>query len=414
MEKVKLDEDYYGEDWISIDVLDQWLEKARDYLNQRNYHEAVLAAQACIEEFAYWQENSDSDISELVYDGYQSEPFEVLTGAARSQEVNIRELFDYCMKEMPKKKYAGTMAYDNFNDLLLELLKAGKEELNAGAFISLQNSLLESVTDKSSYEAQKILQREIDYYKSRHKYKKAWEIIEENIQIVAFRRMLVEKKIEQRDYDAAKKLIYDFVNADPKRERHPSEWDDFLLTIAKEEKDTPALRKISRICIDDYFRADYFPLYKSTFTDGEWAEAMEDLITYYKNKTRGFSSSVADVLTAGNVAERLLEYIEKYPFIENLDKYYTVFAKAFPEKTLALFRKSVDRYAESNTGRTSYEHIAELLRKMTEIPNGGAVVTGMINEYRTRYKIRRAMVEVLDRVQKNLDLLRTDPRSSFV
>jgi hypothetical protein len=292
--------------------------------------------------------------------------------------------------------------HDGFNDLLLELLKEGAEETDADAFIALQDRLLEDLTDKASHTAQKILRRKIDYYKSSHKHKKAWEIIENNVQIADFRKMLIEKKIENGDYGAAKKLVFDGVNASPHGERHPSAWDDFLVTIAEKEKDTPALRGISRSCIDDCFRAAYFARYKSAFTDGEWAEAREDLIAHYQKKTRGFSSSAADVLAAENEAERLLGYIEKHLTIENLKKYYTVFAGTFPGRTLALFREAIDRYAENNTGRTGYEYIAGLLKKMAGIPQGGAVVTGMIDEYRTRYKIRRAMIEVLDRVQRDL------------
>ncbi|MDR0388046.1 MAG: SWIM zinc finger domain-containing protein [Treponema sp.] len=399
LETMDLDgDDCYEEDWLTIDVLDQWFEKAHDYLERRNYREAVLIAQACIEEFAYWRKNSGGDMNDWVHEEYQTAPFEILKSAAASKKINIRELFDYCMEELPKEKYAETFMYDEFNDLLLELSQEDTGIIDAEAFITLQDAQLEALPDKSSYAAQKILQRKIDYYRSRHKHKKAWNIIEENIRIPAFRKTLAEKKIGEHDYGAAKKLIHDFLNEAAGTKQHPSEWDDLLLTIARKEDDTAALRDLSRLCIDDRFRADYFALYKSSFTAGEWADAMEDLIAHYQKNGRGFNTSVANVLTAVKSAERLLAYIEKHLSVDRLNKYYTVFANAFPAKTLALFRKAVDKYAADNVGRSSYEYIAGILRKMADIPDGGAVVAGMIDEYRILYKKRRAMMEVLGRV----------------
>jgi hypothetical protein len=399
-----------GADWISIDILDQWLEKARDYLEQRNYHEAVLIAKACIEEFADWMDYSEDELKDWVPEGYQIDPFTILSNAIKAHGTDVRQLFDYCMEELPKEKYAGIQMHECFNDLLLELAQENHEEIDADVFIRLQDTLLEQVEDKGSYTAQKIVQRKINYYNSVHNHRKAWKLMEENIQISAFRKTFVEKKIEDHDYGAAKKLIHDFLNEkdDTIRWRR-DEWDDLLLTIAQKEGDIPTLRDISRLCIEDHFKGAYFALYKSAFTADEWPAAREELIAHYEKKeqNRDFSSSVADVLAAEGLAERLLSYIEKYPSLESLEKYYAVFAEDFPEKTLSLFRNAVDRYAERSLGRTSYERIAALLRTMTKIPNGGAIVTAMLDEYRIRYKRRRAMVEILGKLQKSLGLSRS-------
>jgi hypothetical protein len=399
LETITIEEgDNDGEDWIDIDVLHQWLEKAERCFEQRDYQEAVLIAQAHIEEFAQWLENLDGGMEDWIHEAYQTRPFAILENVVKTHEVTIRELFDYCMVELPKKKYAGTMMHALFNDLLLTLSLEGKEKTDSDAFIALQNTLLQGVANKSSYEAKKILQREIEFYQSSHKPQDAWKLIEENIQIPDFRKQVIEEKIKKQDYKTAKKLIQDFIDAEPRNERHPSEWDDMSLTIAKEEKDIPTLRRISRLCIDAYFTTDYFTLYKSTFTADEWADAVEDLLKHYEKRERGFSDSMAEVFANERAAERLLAYIEKHLSLERLAKYHTVFAGMFPEKTLALFRKTIDRYAEDNVGRSYYERIAESFTTMTKIPNGNTVVTDMINTYRIRYRKRRAMLEILNRL----------------
>ncbi|MDR0641070.1 MAG: hypothetical protein LBG07_01255 [Treponema sp.] len=394
---IELDEsDYYSEYGFDIGVLDEWAEKAERFLKEKTPREAVLIAQAYIEEFARWlQEDADSDLIDQVDEMYQSRPFEILEKAAASQglsnekRVDVKALYDYCMAEAPKKKYAGYMA-DCFNDLLMDL----SIEVNPEAFIALQHSQLSKVQDKSSYEAEKILNRIVGFYKKRHNFKKAWQYVEENIQINGFRRMVVEKKIEQKKFTEAKKLIHDYIDTQKNKYRSDA-WDDYLLQIAQEEKDISAIRGISYSFIKDNFNEKYYRINKSAFNDGEWAEEFENLFRHYESKKGMWDNPAMELLVAGKKADRLIEHIEKKLSLENMEKYYTFFAGTFPEKTLDLFRKALDRYAAIYTGRGYYEHIKETFRKIKKIPGGDAVVADMKAQYRIKYKNRRAMMEIL-------------------
>ena len=91
-----------------------------------------------------------------------------------------------------------------------------------------------------------------------------------------------------------------------------------------------------------------------------------------------------------------MKYIEKHLHVDCLEKYYTTFADDFPEKTLTLFRQAIDCYAQ-NTGRTIYERIVSLFKKMVKIKGGNEVVREMITQYRTLYKNRTAMMEIINK-----------------
>jgi hypothetical protein len=392
LESVELDEenqDYEG--WINLDPVDDWLEMARKYIKQKNVQEAVLIAKACIEEFAQWLLDTDSEIIDWIPEQYQCDPFDVLKSAITETGINNRGLFDYCMSEMENKKYEGTLFYDCFNDLLMRL----GAKVDPDAFIVLQEKLLAREQDKSSYEAKKILEREIELYRSIGKPEKAWKLIVKNIQIPAFREEVVKAKIAEEDYTAAKRLIRQITGS--REVDNPDTWDDLLLEIAQKEKDTPAIRKISFLFIKDKFEEHHYHIYKSTFSAAEWPGELENLIRLYAANTRWYDNSVPKLLAAENNAERLLTYIEQHLSIDTLVTYHKIVAAVFPEKTLALFRKAVDHYAEKYVGRSHYESIAEVLSKMSKIPGGKAVVTEMVNHYKIRYKNRRAMIDVLTR-----------------
>jgi hypothetical protein len=392
LENVELDKDgYYDEMEIDIDVLDEWAEKAGQFLKKENPREAVLIAQAYIEEFASWLQKT-SDVVDYIGETYQFQPFEILEKAARDTQINIKDLHDYCMAEVSKKKYAGLYMADCFNDLLMTL----SAKVNPEAFIKLQQNLLDKVQDKSSYEAEKILGRIVEFYTNCREPKKAWQYVEENIQIESFRRKVVEKRIKQKKFVEAKKIIHDYI--DTKQNKYRSnEWDDYLLQVARAEKDIPATRGISYSFIKDNFNEQYYRIYKSTFDAGEWEGEFENLLGQYEKEKGLWSDPAADLLSAEGKTERLLEHIGKNLSLEKLEKYYASFATAFSEKTLALFQKALDQYAKNNTGRDHYEHIIRVFKKMKKIPGGAAVAADIKTRYLVTYKNRRAMVEILNR-----------------
>jgi hypothetical protein len=384
------EEDYYSEEYLDIEILDQWLDKAQDYFRLKKYDEAILICKACIEEYSQWLHDADDSASDIFSNEYQSIPFEIIEEAAK--HANKKKLFDYCLSEMKKKKYSDTYFYDQFHELLGSLAVT----VNPDAFIALQDELRKGVEDMTSNDAENIIQRKIDFYKRLRQPAKAWALMEENIQIESFREKVVKEKIAQKDFEAAKKLINDFIDEQVKDKNSyiDDSWYEMLLDIAQKEKDIPAIKKLAYIFIDDHFEKKYFDIYKAAFSPAEWADEREKLLKQYDKKY--FSNSAADLLAAEKDQEHLLQYIEKHLSAEELVDYYKNFASAYPEKTIEMFQKVIVNYAEQNTGRTHYQYLLSLLKKLSRIKGGKNVAAELAAGFRTRYKNRRAMMEILD------------------
>jgi hypothetical protein len=397
-EKINLeDHDIYDYDGnLYVEPLDQWIDKIEEFIEQKNYSEAVSLCKACIEEFTAWLDDNDGEELYFAWD-YESKLVKLLKTIAANPDSGLdpRELYDYCASEMKKDKYAGTEMFDELNDLLMTL----SARLNPEEFLVLQDKLLAEVEDKSSYQAEKILRRKLAVYQENRQTKKAWELIRSNIQIVSFREELVKKCIEKKKYGEAKKLIAG-VKEGRKTERDgcrgTDRWDELLLEIAQKETDIPNTRKIAYRFIEDRFLEKYYRIYKSSFSAAEWPEAAKSLVKHYRDKGNYFSNSAADLMAAEEDAEALLVYLEKYPSVSDLAAYYPVVAGKFPQRVLALFRMTIDAYAEQHTGRRSYGDTIRWLKTMTKIKGGGAVVADMVSQYRILYKNRRLMREMLD------------------
>ncbi len=387
----------YHEDSIEIDVLDEWFTKARDYIFQKRFDEAIAICKACIEEYAGWLEGIDDEIIEYIDPVYKEKPFELLTGIASNPAINSNKLFQYCMAEMGQPKYESPDMVDSFNDLLVELARTKNEFTE---FIELQDRLLRDVKDKSSNEAQKIIERKIAFYRKNKQPEIAWQLVSENIQIKSFRKQVVQQKIADGKFVEAKKLIADFLGTSQNDNiYYHSEWNELALSIAQKENDIPVIRKIAFAFIENYFETKHYRIYKSSFKSNEWESEVHKIIAHYEKKGKNFSNSVADVLAEEHDAPRLINYIEKHLTIERMGQYHTHFASDYPKETLDLFRKVIDQYAERNIGRNHYEYLARLFEKMVSIEGGKEMAKTMIAQFRILYKNRRAMVEIFSKIQ---------------
>jgi hypothetical protein len=110
-------DDYYdSEGDQDIDILDQWFDKAQNCVRLKQYDEAIQICKACIEEYSQWLHNIGEDASLQFSPEYQSIPFGIIEEAA--EHAGKKELFNYCLLEMKKKKYAGTDFDSCFQHLL--------------------------------------------------------------------------------------------------------------------------------------------------------------------------------------------------------------------------------------------------------------------------------------------------------
>jgi hypothetical protein len=400
LEDAYIDEDAiydYHYESMEIDVLDQWLQKARDYMNQGNCQEAILIAKACHEEYAEWAyETIDSDMMDYICENYIYDPFEILREAKKQRYLSADDLLDYCNTESKKKKYAHISMRSAFEEMIRNLT----EETDPEKYLKIQTDLFNELSDKTSHEAKRILERIIAYYKKRGEEETAWKIVEENIQIESFREEVVKKRITDKEFKKAKKLINDFLqtkNADDSGYygRHYSHWDQFLLEIAQKENNVGDIRKYTKRFIEDRFDSNHYNRYKSTFSTEEWPTQMEKLIKHYQKGNNWFNANIADVFVSEKQNERLLKYIEQHAHINVLEKYYPYFMLEFPDRTLMLFKKMIDDHMK-NTGREIYEKTVQLFEYMLKIKGGKEMVKQMISNYKGLYRNRKAMNEILD------------------
>ncbi|MDR0393622.1 MAG: SWIM zinc finger family protein, partial [Tannerella sp.] len=330
----------YHDGEVEIDILEQWIRKAEKYLNPENVSEAVRICKACIEEYASWIQNQGEFILDYLYNEYPDRLFDLLEQAVSMKDIDNKALYAYCKEQMKDPKYE-TAGFSDYFDKLFSLLA---QSFDVDDYIALQDKLLSEIPDKSSEDAQKLLQRKIDFYRFNNEPDKAWYVIEQNLQIESFRKEWTDKLIDESRYTEAKKLINEYISAN--KSRYITFWYELKLTVAQKEKDIKAIRSVSFHFIEEYFTEHYYNLYKSTFSEKEWAETLPMLMKRYEQMgaKNFFNKNIADVLLAEKKEEQLMNYVGRYLSVNTIERYYKGFS-SFPENTLDMFRKAIDQYA---------------------------------------------------------------------
>ena len=387
MDELYSDYDYCPE----IDILDEWLNLASEHVNKKEFEEAIDIAKACLEEYASWKENIEEEVLEYLNPDYQELPFEIFKSAALEDKKMAEELFDYCCSEQSLEKYANTSIFEQFHKLLAILAQT---ELQKKKFIELQEDLLEDINDKDSTDTEDIITRVVNFYQINNLDKKAYELMEDNIQFFKFRKIIIEENINAKEFGKAKKLINDAFSITT-NQSHLRQFEELLLKISQLENDVPTIRSISFKFIERNYFENYFEIYRSTFSKEEWQKQKESLINNYQNGNKGFVDNVAKILVNEKETEHLFKYVAQYFNLSRLEEYHIHFHKQFPFETLQLFQKAIIKYANDNTGRGHYEYIVQIFTKMCRIENGEPMARMISNQIKLTYKSRRAMLEIL-------------------
>jgi len=385
--------EYYLEEWLNIDIMDQWLEKAENYIECNKYNEAVLLCKACIEEYSRWLYKSDDDISSIIPNEYQSTPFDIIIRALK--HINKKELFDYCLLEMKKKKYAKTDFFYGFQQIIKKL----KANVDADAFIIKQDETLNKMKDKNSPETEKILRQKIYYYRCLSQYKKAWAVMEDNIQIKSFCLKVVKKKISKNMFQEAKDIIYNYIKNQNEimDDSFDNTWNVLLLDIAQKENDYSAIRELLSKIIYKSFYEKYHKTYKEMFDPEEWHKEREKLLQHYCSKEY-FNKSAAGLLKAEKDKEFLKSNIEKLLSLNVLENYYKGVIPDCYNNIYKMFKKILRFYADNFTGRYYYEHILLLLKRLSGYKDGRKTALELRKEFQMKYDKRNLMIEVLARL----------------
>jgi hypothetical protein len=381
--------------------LSQLLDKAYDLLENRKLPECITICKVLLEEVPIFLQSTDDSSGSV--SGILDSVFDLFNEIIKKSPPELKdEQFGYFLKEYPKKKYHDFGFDHEVLVLIPELISLEEQEKK---FFELIDSQIEiNKTDTHfDYGITSLLEAKIEYLLKNKRDEEAWSIVKDNKHYDKFMKMLIERDIKNKNYDSAIKLCNEALSRADKDGyyRSSTTWKEILLDIYEKKKDIKNIRKFAEELFLLSREIDYYKKLRSTFNTEEWKATCEKIIDKIKGNTQKGdfydATLLADIFIIESYKERLLTLLEiNSTKIEFVDKYSNCLKDDYPEKMVLFYQSAIKQYAV-NTGREFYYDIVKYLKNLKRISGGEEKVKELVTSFRTQYKNRRAMMEILNK-----------------
>jgi hypothetical protein len=410
--------DYRSSFGLSSEI-DKFLATGLGYVSKNNFKDAFALAKTVLKLMMQTMEYSD-DSNGSLGDSIQSaiallEKIIKAPGVAPSLK---EEVFIFLEKELSDRTY---FDYGDFGYSMFPLFKSLAIELGKVtvflAFIDAQVAKLTGQYD--NYRKEYFKKGKIEFFQQAGNVAEAEKLVLQNMDIVEVRMEVLNKKIQLKEYEAAKKIIHEGIQL-AEEKSHPgtvSHWQKELLRIAVLEKDTIAIRYYTKyFAFDHGFSLDYYNQWKNTFAAPEWKATIDEHIDktieavikeWGKNKRWNSAHppllrNLAPIYIQEKQWDKLLALVQQENNLSTTLEYHPYLAKEYPSELLTIYLPALEEDGVRASNRGEYVELVQKMKKiMNDIPQGKEKVLFVATQLKERFSTkprRPAMVEELGKI----------------
>lgn len=251
------------------------------------------------------------------------------------------------------------------------------------------------------YELYKLVLSKVQLLQDLNRKDEADAILSQFLYLSEIRRREIEKLLDEKCYQRAIELLNEGMAIAEKNGNRGTlrEWRKQLLSIYEAMHDVPEIIKICRLLfISENGELTYYHKLKSLIPSKNWNDYLAQLMRETTfSPYWGDRNNKADIFIEEKAYDSLYGLISTVDFrrLDALMHYAPSLNATHAPQILALFADDLRVYAEKNLGRNHYVYIAKVLRVMLELQGGHAAVRQLMEEFRTLYKRRPAMMQEL-------------------
>ena len=394
--------DDFSRDWETVfSQLDTFLEKADFFLKLESLDDTIAIALQTLRSIG---ENYDD---ELLYDDdisasdYCEQAGDLILKVVRhpktTQQQKTGILQELC-------QIAGISIYHDYDiydvdDLMMQINLSIQ---SADKALELIDKLLEE--RKDSYDLYQLVLRKVDMLLGQKEQEKADDTIRQYLYLSEIREMEVKKLMEREQYDEAVRLLDEGIELSKKEEYDGTtgKWLKLKLKIFERTNRTSEVIDTCRLLfISGREQLEYYHKLKTLIPKEQWKVFLDEMMKEVPfNGYFSFDRNVeAEIYVEEKEDERLFHLLSSAGFgqLEALMQYAHHLKNSHSEQLIDMYISILIDYAERNIGRKYYEQIARALLCMQELNGGKVAVKQLVEDFRTIYKRRSAMMEELRR-----------------
>lgn len=389
--------DYAGARQVgnSMYQLYQLAEKA---MNAGSWREAMYMGRAIMEEMTIAIERGDDSNGDLggSIDNGQDILFRI---AQECTDSGIRsELFEYSIDAYHRELFEGWDWHYNMLDLAIELQKTEDEKMRILHYLDQ----IKPKNDGWDFRYEEAQKQRLKLIRKTEGKIRANDYLEANITNSDFRRELILKAIEEKNYAKAVALAEKGIAADRKdKPGLAAEWKWHLLNVYQLQNDPEKSVELARnlfLYSGRFSTKEMYNIMKKYVPAADWKVFFEQLVADRIKSEQWVSFyTIADMYTWENQWEKLLSLLIKNPSIDNISHVEKYLAKQYAEQLVDLYSKEIQVFIEKNISRSHYRTACKYIRRMKKL-GGQDKTEELIAFLRSTYPQRRALMEELDKV----------------
>lgn len=392
----------WNRDWRThweqiLPELDMVLKQAESWVKADKAEAALGAALQTLAELA---ETVDAE----VHHGYVSGVYEC---AERVQNlirtaVRARSLSPACLSVMLMELRVLAVA-PNLSGDGLELtslfLWCCERCLKQEGTLGMLDSLMDDPANAGDWQKLHLLERRMELLRKWGREEEIPQLIRQYLYIPEVRRREVERLMQARQWEAALQLVEQGVRLAKKSHEWacPEQWNDLKINLLKKLNKPADAQKLCRkrfvengACMEDYREL------KRLVPAGEWA-------SYLKSAIADMRGDHTYALLAIYAKEGMQEELTALLRLGRVDvstmvTYMLKLEDAYLPELLPIFEQMMNERLCSASSREVYAQYAAVLKKARKIPGANALVDQMLQQYRTQYPRRPAMLEEFRKV----------------
>ena len=389
--------DYAGARQVgnSMYQLYQLAEKA---MNAGSWREAMYMGRAIMEEMTIAIERGDDSNGDLggSIDNGQDILFRI---AQECTDSGIRsELFEYSIDAYHRELFEGWDWHYNMLDLAIELQKTEDEKMRILHYLDQ----IKPKNDGWDFRYEEAQKQRLKLIRKTEGKIRANDYLEANITNSDFRRELILKAIEEKNYAKAVALAEKGIAADRKdKPGLAAEWKWHLLNVYQLQNDSEKSVELARnlfLYSGRFSTKEMYNIMKKYVPAADWKVFFEQLVADRIKSEQWVSFyTIADMYTWENQWEKVLSLLIKNPSIDNISHVEKYLAKQYAEQLVDLYSKEIQVFIEKNISRSHYQTACKYIRRMKKL-GGQDKTEELIAFLRSTYPQRRALMEELDKV----------------
>lgn len=210
----------------------------------------------------------------------------------------------------------------------------------------------------------------------------------------AVRGLEIQEDIERGELDEAVRILKESKELDKGYPGLVARYSEQLISIFETQADEKACKEELQYYVFECPQHDlaHIQKLKAVCTEQEWERYREQIL-----QSRNSCSILYPFMEAEGMYERMLECMQKEPFIFNVDKYENVLKKKYPEQMRNVYISYVRKQAERTGDRKRYRELMQYLKKIRLYPGGKEKAAELAENWRALYCRRSAMMDELQK-----------------